>query len=109
MSAESLLITFERLRLRWKIDTQLVSSSSALVKHPAYRQIIELGPEVVPLILTDLEREPDHWHMALVELTGENPVPASAHGRLRAVADAWTRWGRQKGLLPSSGSTGGGT
>jgi hypothetical protein len=57
--------------------------------HPAYQQIIGLGPAGVPLLLRELEREPDHWFWALRAITGEDPVPEEARGRLREMAAAW--------------------
>jgi hypothetical protein len=70
-----------------------------MAMHPAYQQIIGMGREVVPLILRELEREPDHWFWALKAITGEDPVPEQHRGRVRAMADAWIRWGREHGLL----------
>ncbi len=67
--------------------------------HPAYQRIIGLGPAVIPLILADLARQPDHWFWALRALTGEDPVPAEARGRVKAMADAWLQWGRENGYL----------
>ena len=49
-------------------------------------------------LLRELEREPDHWFRALHELTGVNPVPESAQGRVPDMAHAWIDWGRQKGF-----------
>ena len=81
----------------WKRERGPHSSAARLTDHPAYRAIVALGPAVVPLILRELAREPDHWSRALHELTGANPVPDSARGRLDAMADAWLAWGRQQG------------
>ena len=58
-----------------------------------------MGPEVVPLILAELEKEPDHWFWALEAITGENPVNENHAGDMEASAKAWVKWGRQNGLL----------
>ena len=58
-----------------------------------------MGPAVVPLILAELEREPDHWFWALEAITGESPIPQCDAGDVEASALAWVEWGRQKGLL----------
>jgi hypothetical protein len=52
---------------------------------------------VVPLLLRELEREPDHWFRALYALTGANPVPEGSQGNVREMALAWLHWGRQQG------------
>ena len=90
--------TFRRLAAQWTADTQFLSDARRIVEHPAFRQIIALGPEVVPFMLRDLEVQPSLWVWALPELTGENPVPASDGGNIRKMSDAWLQWGRAKGL-----------
>jgi hypothetical protein len=81
----------------WKRERGPHSSSSRLAEHPAYQQIIGMGPEVIPLLLRELEREPDHWFRALHALTGANPVPPESRGNVREMAAAWLRWGREQG------------
>lgn len=88
---------FHDLVATWKRERGPHSSSARLAEHPAYRAIIAMGPEVVPWLLRELEREPDHWFRALYALTGVNPVPPESRGRIREMAEAWLRWGRQQG------------
>src|SRR2546423_1452384 len=82
---------FDALVARWKRERGPHSSSSRLTSHPAYQEIIDLGPAVVPLLLRELEREPDHWFRALHALTGANPVPESSRGKVHEMALAWLR------------------
>lgn len=88
---------FHELVAAWKRERGPHSSSARLAEHPAYQQIIGLGPAVVPLLLRELEREPDHWFRALHTLTGANPVPAESCGKVQEMAAAWLRWGREQG------------
>jgi hypothetical protein len=81
----------------WKRERGPYSSSAQLAQHPAYQQIIAMGPEVVPLLLRELERQPDHWFRALHALTGADPVAAENRGKVREMAAAWVRWGREQG------------
>jgi hypothetical protein len=90
---------FERLAEQWKTETAFLSSTTAMVSHPAYRAIIALGPPVLPLMLRDLEREPVHWFEALQAITGENPVPCEHWGKIAAMRADWLAWGRQRGLI----------
>jgi hypothetical protein len=53
--------------------------------HPAYREIIGLGREVVPLLLRDLEKSRAHWFGALHEITGASPIPETAAGNVRQL------------------------
>jgi hypothetical protein len=90
---------FHLLAEQWKTATELLSSTTMMVSHPAYRAIIALGPAVVPLLLRDLEQESDHWFEALQAITGEDPVPREHWGNIPAMKADWLAWGRQRGLI----------
>jgi hypothetical protein len=84
----------------WKDASRFLSNPVQMAMLPPYQRIIGLGPRAVPLLLRELEREPDHWFWALEHLTRENPVPAAAVGDLLASSQAWVEWGRRRGSLP---------
>jgi len=42
--------------------------------HPAYQRIIAWAGSPVPLLLRELQRQPDHWLWALQAITGEQPA-----------------------------------
>jgi hypothetical protein len=90
---------FKTLAEQWKTATALLSSTTAMVAHPAYQAIVGLGPPVVPLLLRDLEQEPVHWFEALQAISGANPVPPEHWGNIPAMAADWLAWGRQRGLI----------
>lgn len=90
---------FHALAAQWKEDCAVVSSTSAMVSHPAYQAIIELGEPAVPLLLQDLQKEPVHWFEALKAITGDDPVSPSDWGNIPAMAAAWLAWGRTRHLL----------
>jgi len=90
---------FEQLAEQWKAATAFLSSTTAMVNHPAYRAIIALGPLVVPLLLRDLERESVHWFEALQAITGDDPVPREHWGKIADMRADWLAWGRQRGLI----------
>lgn len=99
-AAPELAKRFRELAKRWKEDTAHLSSTARMAKHPAYREIIQMGPPAVPLLLAELRRHPDFWFAALREITGENPVPARSVGKVKEMARAWIEWGRQRGHIP---------
>ena len=72
---ENMEATFRSLVKQWKKDTDVVSSLARMTIHPAYRQIIDMGEAVIPLLLAELKREPDFWFAAFQKLTGVDPVP----------------------------------
>jgi len=94
---KSLEEEFRLLTNSWKHNTAAQSMLERIVRHPAYQQIIALGPDVVPLILAELQRQPDHWFWALKSITGEDPVPPGAN--FTEAVEAWLAWGRKRGLI----------
>ena len=96
---EKLRARFHRLATQWRDECQLLSSTTAKAMHPAYQQIIGLGPEALPLILKELSETPGHWFWALKSITGEDPVPAADVGNIRRMTEAWVNWGRENGYL----------
>jgi len=88
---------FSKLATQWRSETAVESSVSRRTMHWAYQQIIGLGPDALPLILEELERETDDWFWALAAITGEDP--AEGMETLDSAAEAWLEWGRSKGHL----------
>ena len=89
---------FTKLADEWEQATRLVSNIAPFLEHPAYRQIIAMGPAAVPWLLARLDEGcASHWFVALSELTGAKPVPPESRGRIREMAAAWREWGRQQG------------
>ncbi len=90
---------FRALAEEWDEETGHLSSIHQIVMHPAYQQIIGMGPAVVPLLLRDMVRTQAHWFWALRAITGDNPVPPDARGQVDRTVAAWADWGRARGLL----------
>jgi hypothetical protein len=84
----------------WNRETAHFSSTRQMAEHPAYREIVSLGPAVVPVIFKELVREPGfHWFHALREILGSGPeIPPEARGRLGLVTACWLRWGKEHGF-----------
>ena len=96
-AGETLEERFQRLAATWRAETAYLSSLTDMTAHPAYREIVSMGQDAVPLLLRDLEKEPEHWFMALAEITGANPVPPQHAGNIDRMAADWLRWGREHG------------
>ena len=90
---------FYRLAAIWKTTTIHMSNITEKCSHPAYQQIIAMGPDVLPLIFEELDREPDDWFVALRALTGVNPVPMQSRANIRETVSAWREWAKQHGYL----------
>jgi hypothetical protein len=88
---------FQRLAAKWLAETAYVSSSSDLVAHPAFQEIVDMGSAVIPLLLRELENRTGHWHRALRRITAADPVPPADRGNIEKVSEAWLRWGKEHG------------
>lgn len=90
---------FDALVSVWRSEVGVLSSTTKRIAHPAYAQIIALGEGAIPLLLRELQREPNHWFCALRTLTHADPVLAAQRGRMDEMANAWIEWGRDQGLI----------
>jgi purine-nucleoside phosphorylase len=91
---------YRKLGAEWQRETRYLSNLGPAERFPSFRGIIGLGWPVVPVILRDLQQKPSHLgHLALAEITGENPIPDESRGKVSEIAAAWIAWGRQRGLI----------
>jgi hypothetical protein len=90
---------FRRLAAEWKQQSGYMSNSHKMAMLRPYQAIIGMGLPVVPLILEELRRQPDHWFWALESITDENPIPEEARGYVDRMADAWVAWGKREGII----------
>jgi hypothetical protein len=92
---------FERLKRQWLREARWLSSTIQVSMHPAYQEMIGMGPEVLPWILGELQASPDHWFWALKAISGHDPVTPADAGSIHKMRDAWIAWGKSRGLLPA--------
>lgn len=90
---------FRALAQEWKREARFASTPNQMFFLPSYQKIIGLGPEAIPLILRDLQKESNHWFWALAAMSGENPVEPRDAGNIRAMRQAWIHWGTQRRFL----------
>lgn len=91
---------FQDLAKQWRHDTGHFSFVSQMIHHPAYQSIIEMGEPVIPIILKDLQAQPDHWFPALATISGESPhIPDEDKGRIRSISKIWIEWGKMRGYI----------
>lgn len=87
-----------RLLARWREETEYLSSSTQITGHPAYQELIALGPAALPFLFRDLEKTRDgHLSKALAAISGARPIPAEERGQVGKIADRWLRWARENG------------
>jgi hypothetical protein len=66
----------------------------------SYMQIIGMGPEVVPLLLKDVQEGEGSWYFALKCITNQDAETPDMYGDAEAVRHAWVQWGKRNGQLP---------
>ncbi len=93
---ESFEDKFHRLADKWREESRFMSSTEDMAQLESYQSIIRMGRNAVPFILKELVREPDHWFIALEQITGANPVIAEDRGFVARMADAWLGWSRER-------------
>lgn len=97
-AAETVEQRVVRLLGTWREQTAYQSSSTQIVQHPAYQELIALGSAALPSLFRDLEQTRDgHLSKALTTLTGAHPVAAEDRGNIRKVAETWLQWARENG------------
>lgn len=90
---------FHTLKKQWQLDTAVKSSISEIVMHPAYQQIIGMGPTAIPFILSEMRLSSDHWFWALKSISGDDPVEVQYRGNIKKMTEAWLQWGRNQGYI----------
>jgi hypothetical protein len=90
---------FTELAIQYIRDTEGMSSTVEMTKHPAYQKIVTMGKPIIPFILEDLGQNPIYWLPALRQITQENPVQPEQRGKIKQMADAWLNWGKEKGYI----------
>lgn len=88
---------FNRLASEWKSGRRRGADVAQMIEHPAYRSIVGMGEQAIPLMLEELEHELDHWFPALREVAGTSPIPEESKGNLAKMREAWLQWGRDEG------------
>jgi hypothetical protein len=90
---------FNKLAREWSGAVGNVSSLTAMAEHPKYREIINLGWDVVPFLLRDLQRNRRFWLPALTKITTVQPYDPRDTGNSKRMINAWIEWGKKKRLI----------
>ena len=93
-----LAMRFRYLARQWLDETINMSLIEDMILHPAYQELIGMGPTAIPMLLDELERAPNHWFPALRAISGgQNPVADQDAGDLERMTAAWLNWGERNG------------
>jgi hypothetical protein len=84
---------------KWERETAFISATPMRVMHESYQSIMSMGPDVIPILLKDLQKRQRHWFWALRHLTNTDPVPEKDRGYIDKMIAAWIDWGKAKGQI----------
>lgn len=88
---------FALLAKVWREETAILSSIQDIVNHPAYQQIIGMGPQALRMIMRALHDESAYWFWALTAIAGEDV--ADGNPSFASARDAWLEWGVARDLI----------
>jgi len=93
ISKETTLSKFEYLKSQWKNDVIFISNENEKCMNPSYQEIIGLGIEIVPILISEIINEnSSDWYWALSSITRENPVSENDLGNQKSMSIAWINW-----------------
>jgi hypothetical protein len=84
---------------KWERETAFLSATPMRVLHDSYQSILAMGPEIVPVLLRDLQKTRRHWFWALRHLTNADPVAEKDRGNADKMIAAWVQWGKREGKI----------
>ena len=90
---------FRTLVERWLAERGPASLTTRMVLHPAYQQIIGMGPLALPFIFREMQRRPGHWFWALRAIAGVDPVPEELRGNIPEMTNCWLEWAKSRGYI----------
>lgn len=88
---------FDALADEW-LDATSIHSTGIIFLHPAYKRILEMGLEAVPLVLRRIAAHPGPLMQALSDILGESPVKPQNRGNVNAMARDWVEWADRRGI-----------
>jgi hypothetical protein len=95
-------VRFQKLVSAWKTERGVRSSITEVAMCAPYQEIVGMGPDVVPLILAQLQSEgaqPDQWFWALKLITRADPVNDGDRGNFQKMSQSWLAWATQEGYV----------
>lgn len=87
---------FWELIRSWEYQTLHESSATRILCNASLNEVIQMGPEVIPLVLKAL---PENWFLAfaLHKITGEWPVRDEYAGNGEKIIESWRKWANKRG------------
>jgi hypothetical protein len=88
----ALNVQFLKLKSLWLEETKYLSNSDLIYRNNNYKKILEIGSEIIPILIDDLRKNEIDWFNALEVLTGSNPVLEEHRGIYDKMKNDWLNW-----------------
>lgn len=85
---------FEELKQMWFNEIMFSSDPTEIVSNKHYKEIIDLGYQVVPFLLADMKNNHTHWFTALRLIIGVNPIKKEHYGDIPNMINDWLEWSK---------------
>ncbi|MEP7374367.1 MAG: hypothetical protein ABI675_13320 [Chitinophagaceae bacterium] len=90
---------FDSLKYLWLEETKFSSNVFLTANHPAHLAILQLGEQVLPLLIEELQENNNHWFITLNKITGVNPVAAEHAGDVELMKNDWITWAQDNNII----------
>lgn len=98
-SEERLKHKYEHYYSMWFEATAHYSVTNDKLKHPTFKEILKLGPQIIPIILENMRNGKYIFFEALIILAKENPIKPEHLGDIEKMTQDWIDWGMEKGHI----------
>ncbi|MEO6613631.1 MAG: hypothetical protein ABIT05_12650 [Chitinophagaceae bacterium] len=96
---DSLKEYFDSLKLLWLEETKYSSNVFLTTNHPAHLTIVQLGEQVLPLLIEELQNNSNHWFFTLNQITGVTPIPPEHVGDVELMRNDWINWANENNIV----------
>lgn len=83
---------------QWRAETFYLSSVTAKSKHPAFREIVEMGRSAVPWIIDELRNHRDFLFVALHLIVKDAQTPVGSKGNPHELIEEWLQWAERENV-----------
>jgi hypothetical protein len=83
---------FLELKTKWLESVGIHSNPSIIYDNKYYKEIINMGKKVVPILINDLKSSDGDWYEALNKITGVNPIKKENNGFVDKMQNDWINW-----------------
>ena len=78
-------------------ECYVTSSPTKIMANTSFKNIVEMGKDIVGLLIEDLEKNPNYWIPALYLILETNPIKKENEGVVSGMISDWKNWAIENG------------